>query len=317
MFYGINKAPACKQRTNAAYTDRDKPMGGDGMRLGLVLTGTGAHAAAGAGALRALMERGIEPHCVCGMGGGAWPAALYALGKDAEEIREIIVHAEAAGKRLLLPGASARAILTGKKQALCDGRRLEKLLLMHAGHRVLSLADRTAVFPCRLARNGRRIVFSTRPFEPDDALLAMQASVSFAARAAMTMPPLLAPPAYMGSFLLGESDLAFAWRLSVQLGAQRVLMAVPDVSPKRKPDALDLVAIARQGGAQQAAREAQAGLLYMTMPETVGAADLDRASACELTGYFQAREQLDGLLEEMGMAGCRILPFERRPTALK
>jgi len=49
------------------------------MRLGVVLTGTGAHAAACAGLLRALEERGIEPYCVCGMGGGAWPAALWAL----------------------------------------------------------------------------------------------------------------------------------------------------------------------------------------------------------------------------------------------
>ena len=59
------------------------------MRLGVVLTGVGAHAAAGAGVLRALEERGIEPHCVCGMDGGAFAAALYAMGKDAAEIRDI------------------------------------------------------------------------------------------------------------------------------------------------------------------------------------------------------------------------------------
>jgi len=287
------------------------------MRLGVVLTGTGAHAAAGAGVLRALEERGIEPHCVCGIDGGAWPAALYALGKDAEEIRRIICQAETAGKRLLRPTAGAHAVLTGRKQALCDGRQIEKLMLMHAGHRMLSLGDRSAVFPCRLARNNRRIVFSTRPFEPEGALLAMQASVSFAARAAMTIPPLLSPCEYMGSLLQGERDMGFACRLLLQLGAQRVLMVVPDISPKRKPDALDLVAIDRQAGTEYAAKEARAGLLRMVMPEAVGAADMDRASACELTGYFCARANLDQLLEDMGMAGCRILPFERRLTAPK
>lgn len=282
------------------------------MRLGVVLTGTGALAAAGAGALRALEERGIEPHCVCGVGGGAWPAALWALGKDAKEIREIICQTEAAGGRLLKPTAGVRKLFSGKAQALCDGRRIEKFLIMQAGHHVLSLAGRPAVFPCRLARGGRRIVFSTRPAEPDDALLVMQATVSFAARAAMTTPPWLSPLPYMGSFLLGENDPAFACRLLMQLGAQRVLLAMPNVSPKRKPDALDLVHIARQSRAEQAEREAHAGLLYMTMPETVGAADFQRASACELTGYFRAREQLDLLLEEMGMAGCRVLPFEKK-----
>ena len=287
------------------------------MRLGVVLTGMGAHAAAGAGVLRALEERGIEPHCVCGIDGGAWPAALYAAGRDAKEIRESICMAETAGKRLMRPTASARACISGKKQAICDGKRIEKLLLMHAGHRVLSLGDRAAVFPCRLARNGQRIVFSTRPFEPDDALLAMQASISFAARAAMTTPPLLEPLPYMGSFLLGEGDLTFACRLLLQLGAQRVLLIMPGVSPKRRPDALDLAAIARQCLAKRAAKEAQAGLLYMTMPEAVGASHLERASAFELAGYFGAREQLDMLLEDMGMAGCRILSFERRLTAPK
>lgn len=287
------------------------------MRLGVVLTGMGAHAAAGAGMLRALEERGIEPHCICGMGGGAWPAALHALGKDAKEIRETIVRAEEMGKRLLAPTASARKLISGKAQALCDGRWIEKYLLMQAGHRVLSLADQPAVFPCRLARNGQRIVFSTRPFEPEDGRLAMQASVSFAARAAMAAPPWLAPLPYMGSFLMEEDDLAYACSLLLQQGAQRVLLAVPVVSPKRKPDALDLACIARQGRAIQAEREAHSGLLRMTMPETVGIAALDRASACELTGYFRAREQLDQLLEDMGMARCRVLPFDRRSTALK
>jgi len=294
-----------------------KQIGGSGMRLGVVLTGTGAHAAAGAGVLRALEERGIEPHCMCGIDGGAWPAALWALGKNAKEIREIICQAEKTGKRLLKPTAGIRTFFSGKKQALCDGKRIEKLLLMQAGHRVLSLGDKPVVFPCRLVRNNRRIVFSTRPFEPEGAILAMQASISFAARASMTMPPLLAPPQYMGSFLIGESDLVFACSLLLQLGAQRVLLIVSGVSPKRRPDALDLVAIARQSGAEHAAREAQAGLLYMTIPEAVGALDVDCASALELAGYFCAREQMDMLLEDMNMACCRILPFEKRFMAPK
>ena len=282
------------------------------MRLGVVLTGIGAYAAAGAGVLRALEARGIEPHCVCGMDGGAFAAALYAMGKDAAEIRDIIAKTGAAGKGLIRPTAGVHALLTGRKTALCDGKRIEKLLLMHAGHRVLSLADRPAVFPCKLARNGQRIVFSTRPFEPEGAMLSMQASVSFAARAAMGMPPLLAPIEYMGSPLLGENELAFACRLLLQLGAQRVLLCLPVVSLKRKPDMLDLTAIARQGDARQAAREVHAGLLQITMPESVGALDMDCASVIEMAGYFAARDGLDGLLEDMNMASCRILPFAKR-----
>lgn len=287
------------------------------MRLGVVMTGTGAHAAACAGALRALEERGIKPHCACGMDGGAWTAALFALGKDGKEMREIICRTEPTGRRLLRPTAGAYAVMEGKKQALCDGKRLEKLLVMQAGHRVLSLCERIAIFPCRLARNGRRIVFSTRPFDPENAMLAMQASVSFAARAAMAMPPLLAPPEYMGSFLLGENDVSVACRMLVQLGAQRVLVFAPQVSSKRKPDALDLAALDRQSGMEYAEEETHAGILPLVMPETVGAGMLHHASSCELAGYYAAREQLDAVLDGLGMAGCRILPFDRRATVPK
>jgi len=226
------------------------------MQLGIVMTGYGALAAVNAGVMRALEERGLQPYAVCGLHAGAWPAALYLAGHGAGEMTLAAAQAARMGGRMLRPGR-AKAMLCGKREALCGGQRLEHLLLAQAGAKTMALCARRGMTICRIAHTGRRVIFSTRDCAGDSgAAVCMQASVSFAARAAMTMPPLLAPPAYMGSFLLGESDLAFAWRLSVQLGAQRVLMAVPDVSPKRKPDALDLVAIARQGGAQQAAREA-------------------------------------------------------------
>jgi len=186
---------------------------------------------------------------------------------------------------------------------------------MQTGHRVLSLCERPAVFPCRLARSGRRVVFATRALETEgEALLAMQASVSFAARAAMALPPFLSPLSYMGTALLGESDAAFCCRLLAGLGAQRVMIVCPQVSKTRKPDALDLIAAAQAGSMQDAAEEAQAGLLCVIAPNTAGAADVEKAMLFEQAGYLAAREQLDGFLSRMGMARCRVLPFERRVT---
>ena len=157
-------------------------MGKD-MRLGLVMTGMGAHAAANAGVLRALEERGIEPHCVCAMNGGAWMAALYAMGRRPAQMREAMLAAQQLGTRLLAPTIGAKAMLRRGESALCDGRRLEQMLLAQTGHRVLSLCERPAVFPCMLARSGYRVVFSTRAMETEPgAMLAMQASISFAAR---------------------------------------------------------------------------------------------------------------------------------------
>ena len=54
------------------------------MRLGVVLTGIGACAAASAGALTWLLDAGVAPYAVCGMQAAAWPAALYLVGYDAD-----------------------------------------------------------------------------------------------------------------------------------------------------------------------------------------------------------------------------------------
>ena len=54
------------------------------MRLGIVMTGTGAFGAANAGVLRLIGERGIEVFSVCGMQDGAWTAALHVAGYDAQ-----------------------------------------------------------------------------------------------------------------------------------------------------------------------------------------------------------------------------------------
>jgi len=286
------------------------------MRLGMVMTGVGAQAAANVGVLRALEERGIEPCCVCGMQAGAWAAALFAMGRKNDLMQEALGQIASAGRRLLLPQSSMRAVLRRGEYAVCSGKRLEHLLLMQTGHRMLFLCERAAVFPCRLSRSGRRIVFSTRPLEAqEEAMAVMHASISFAARAAMTLPPVLVPMEYMGSPLLGETDVAFACRLLEQMGAQRMIVICIQSSPKRKPDALDLAGSFLLSGIQEEAKRAHAGLLQIVLPDTAGAADIQRAALCEQAGYLAAAEQLDSLFDGLGMASCRVLPFDREAMA--
>lgn len=116
------------------------------MRLGVVLTGIGACAAASAGALTWLLDAGVAPYAVCGMQAAAWPAALYLVGYDADRLRGAAVQAARAGRRLLTADASARDMLSMKKSAICRGRRLEKLLAAQTGERALGLCERRACF---------------------------------------------------------------------------------------------------------------------------------------------------------------------------
>ncbi|MBR4039146.1 MAG: hypothetical protein IKJ11_03500 [Clostridia bacterium] len=280
------------------------------MRLGVVMTGMGAHAAACVGVLRELERRAVTPHAVCGLRAGAWPAALFAAGMSVQSMEKALHQAAKAGPRLIAP--VWYECLRAMPMRVPAGMRLNRLLDMQTGRRILSMCHGEAMFPCRMMRTGQRVVFSTRSYMPDGgATLVMQASVGFAARAAMGLAPFLLPMQYMGSALLGEADTAFACRQLMLMGADRVLLIEPCPSPRRMPDALDMAGAALSFAAQQPPVP-ETGVLRIVMPDDAGALSLGRLEECAAAGECAAREQLDAIFERMGMAHCRVLAFRRR-----
>lgn len=278
------------------------------MQLGVVMTGAGAHAAACMGVLRELKRRGIVPYTVCGLLAGAWPAALYASGMSMESMEKALQQAAGAGGRLIAPMWYERLMGNG----MPGGMRLNHMLSAQTGERMLSLCPDSVVFPCRMARTGQRVIFTSRGYMMDaDAMLVTHTSAGFAARAAMGFAPFLAPLSYMGSLLLCDMDLSFACRQLMLLGAQRVLVIEPVPSPRRTPDALDLAAGQLRLNAERP-QEREAGILRITMPDTVGALSLSRLEECARAGEAAAARELDGLFDRMGMAHCRVLTFRRR-----
>ena len=209
------------------------------MRLGVVLTGAGACAAASAGALTWLLDAGVSPCAVCGMQAAAWPAALYLAGYDAGRLRGAAAQAARMGRRLLRADASASAVLGMKKSALCRGRRLEKLLAAQTGERALGLCERQGVFLCRTARSGHVVAFCTQSVSQEGTIVTLQASAGFAARAALARPPFVSALEWMGSPLLPLDDLPLACRLLTAMGAQRVLVVAPQSALRHQPDALE------------------------------------------------------------------------------
>lgn len=274
------------------------------------MTGVGAHAAANIGVMRELERRGIVPYAVCGVLAGAWPAALFASGVSLAGMEKALHQAAKAGGRMIAPVWYERFVALPERMP--SGVRLNHLLTLQTGQRMLPMCPAQAVFPCRMAKSGQRVVFSTRSYMPDaDTMLAMQASVSFAARAAMGFSPFLAPVTYMGSRLLPDADLAFACRQLMLLGAHRVLIVEPVPSPRRVPDALDLAAGALRLAAGEAF-EAEISLLRVMMPDCAGALSLSRLKECAGAGEAAAAIALDDLLDRLGMARCRVLAFRRR-----
>ena len=252
------------------------------MRLGVVLTGTGACAAASAGALTWLLDAGVSPCAVCGMQAAAWPAALYLAGYDAGRLRGAAAQAARMGRRLLRADASASAVLGMKKSALCRGRRLEKLLAAQTGERALGLCERQGVFLCRTARSGHVVAFCTQSVSQEGTIVTLQASAGFAARAALARPPFVSALEWMGSPLLPLDDLPLACRLLAAMGAQRVLVV---------------------------------GVFRIPLPETLGALSLDRILPAMDVGREAAEQGMEAALERIGMPLCRVLPFRRRLIA--
>ena len=283
------------------------------MRLGVVLTGIGACAAASAGALTWLLDAGVAPYAVCGMQAAAWPAALYLVGYDADRLRGAVVQAARAGRRLLTADASARDVLGMKKSAICRGRRLEKLLAAQTGERALGLCERQGVFLCRAARSGHVVAFCTQSVTQDGAIVTLQASTAFAARAALSRPPFVSPMEWMGSPLLPMDDVPLACRLLQTMGAQRVLVVAPQTALRHQPDALEQAS----GFFMPCAREmgGNVGVFRIPLPEKFGALSLSDLLLGADAGREAAAQGMEAALMRLGMPLCRVLPFRRKLTA--
>lgn len=286
------------------------------MRLGILMMGTGAYAAANAGVLQALGLRGMEPYAVCGMGFGAWPAALYLSGRNEGQIQDALFAAAQRGRRLLGTIKGASGILHGKKATLCEGRGLGRLLCAQAGERMLALCDRRGMFPCRMATNGRRLVFSTKSYpQGADATLVTQASLAFACRASMAQPPFLSAMPWLGLPLLAEENPAWAAEQLLRMGADRVLIVCPQARAVHEPDAMELCA-AHTLWALEEKMPQGVGILRVMMPADVGALSFGQMPRIAQAGFDEAQAQLDAALYALGMAACRVLPFRPRAQAI-
>lgn len=276
------------------------------MRLGVVLTGVGVYGAAGAGVLTELWRREMEPYAVCALGSGAWPTAMFAAGSSASQMETACLQAQRAGKRLL---GRRRLGVADHAHGLYTAQGLQHLLHTHTGERLLALCPRRTIFPVRMLRGGALAFASRCSTVGEGVVLTMQASAAFAARAAMGLPPFLDPLEWMGTTLMPMRDTALATRLLFAAGAQRVLIAEVRSSPRMKWDGLLLAAACMESG--QEATIPGTARLTIQMPETIGTLSFGELSTCMELGRQAAERELDGLLDMLGMAHCRVLPFKR------
>ena len=114
---------------------------------------------------------------------------------------------------------------------------------------------------------------------------------------------------WMGANLLPVQSLHEAARLLLTVGAQRILVVEARICAQAKPDPLWLTAACaepwEQGEIPQAVR------LAVQMPPHIGTLSFSEITTCMEMGRQAAERELDRLLECMGIACCRVLPFKR------
>lgn len=272
----------------------------------MVLAGTGVYGAAGAGVLLELWRRKMEPYAVCGTGSGAWPAALYAAGCDAEQFKTAAMQAQHMGKRMLRKNSGR---IAGCKASFYTSLSMQRLLQAQTGGRILALCPRRTLFPLRSQRSGIVVLASPGGVWEEDVATVSQASAAFAARAAMGRPPFLEPLTWMGTSLLPMNSTGEAVRLLLRAGAQRILVVEPRISPQAMPDPLWLTALAAEKGEENVIPGAIR--LVIQMPPHISTMSFGSIVNCMELGRDAAKRELDGLLECLGMAHCRVLPFKR------
>ena len=126
----------------------------------------------------------------------------------------------------------------------------------------------------------------------------------------MARPPFLSAMDWMGAPLLPVDDADFACRLLLKMGAQRVLVIVPQTSIRHEPDALEQAAGLSGGLCGQMLSE-NAGILRVMMDDRCGALSLERIAECAQTGKNAAAQNMEAALERLGMPLCRVLPFRK------
>ena len=102
---------------------------------------------------------------------------------------------------------------------------------------------------------------------------------------------------------------ALAARILFASGAQRVLIVDIRPSPRIMQDGLWLASACMESGIE--INMPGTAKLTIQIPEHIGTLSFGKLSACMELGKQAAARELDGLLDMLGMAHCRVLPFRR------
>ena len=301
------------------------------VRLALALSGGGARGIAHVGALRALEEAGLPVDAIAANSMGAIVGGVYATGRSAAELEEIVRSLDWAS---LFSGRPDRRTLPvvrrddryrdlfgvsfdGRKARLPGGllaeHRVDRFVIEHlspASYAVGGDFDRLAI-PFRAVAmdlaNGERVVLA-------------RGNLALAVRASMSIPVFFAPVDWEGRKLVDglvvdnlPTDVAKAFEAAVTVAID---ISSPDLEPEEYASSLGVASQVRN------LLSARRSLDFKAEPDVLVRPDLGKHSATDYSdfdaliqaGYEATKQAVPQIREKLVAAGVASLAPRARPA---
>ncbi|MGQ9458488.1 MAG: patatin-like phospholipase family protein [Anaerolineae bacterium] len=210
--------------------------------VAILLSGGGNRGALEAGALLALLERGIQPEMLIGTSAGALNAAFLAVNPCLERAQELAEVWRNVKRQEIFPGNVLTALwrMARGKDGLCNDWNRLQFILRHLPAEIRTFGDIRAVQLYITATNlntGQPYFFGE---DPSDSILdALMASTA--------LPPYFAPWPYKGwQYVDGGAVANVPMRWAVEKGARELYVIDLTVAPPVRSGFRGLVAIMDQ-----------------------------------------------------------------------
>ena len=277
------------------------------MSFGLALAGGGARGAAHVGVLRALEENGLRPDCISGASAGSAVAGLYAMGRSALELWNIVEELSKESHNLMdfdIPGVlGIFGCLVSRRPVtlpgLFRGERLRALLLRHTGGRKLSDVPLPLFIPAVDVNSGCTVVFhNTRTILPcfRGAKWRRDIPLAEAIRASCSVP-MIFRPVVLGEYCLVDGGVANVMPVDLLLAyGQRNTIAVDIAEDYELPENGNLFEIATHSFSIMSTRlkectsRGERLLIHPKLPEEARLFSFEKMPECMQAGYEAALE---------------------------
>ncbi len=287
----------------------NKFISGGFMSFGIALAGGGVRGAAHVGVLLALEEAHLKPQAVSGCSSGSIVAGLYALGKSAEELKEIVMDMAERGRYFM--DADIKGIMRAVPELLflqelsltgiLKGNRLEKYLWAVTEGKNINETVMKVVIPAVDINSGLTVAYTnslTRLKTIEKMVWKSNIPLYEAMRASSSFPAVFQPKK-MGEYCLVDGGVTNVLPVDLLAAAGVKNVLAVDISNQyKKPKRDNIFTVATSsfnimsGSLREMTSLCEKYTLSPELPEDIELLTFDAMEECMEAGYRCAKENM-------------------------